>query len=720
MSEQEFDLYLRLMSRLLRLSKEQEAAIADELRDHMEERFTELLRAGLTREQAIERALGEFGDAAGLAREFSSLAWQKRRRFWTRVSLASAVTAAGVAIGLMSVWPRPALVPLIANPLLADNEAGKVEETPAASSDDASVPSEASGLVVHSSVKAGLPRELMMPVTVDVVDVTLKELADFLSQQTSLPIKFDAAVTEDGVNPEEARTKLITSGPLFEVLDRLFDDGIEGRSLAWTYRDGLIRITTQDDMVGRLFVRSYDASPLVAQGIPVEAVAGLIPGATSGEWEVSEPGTSTINPLGRRLVIKADFRQHRQIAGLLAGLQSILGGKADVILTDEPESTLQIPEMLRKPASVEFPDNTLAEVSEWIRQTQSVPIRFHSSVTEAGVNPEEAKISLTLENKPLSVMLGLMLENVAGTALEAVPRLGELSVMTADIADWLYTTGVYRIRAFEEADVTTELIAAIYATTGPWDRDDPGTGTLQQPHSGVLVIRHTARVHAEIQRLIAEHQKTLVAVTPEERAERDRHFEIRLYRLKGESEDDIVQIIQTTVEPESWNSITPGGEASWTRMVHINRPSDLIGAGLGGWGGGGGGFGGGGGMGGGFFQIGGAPATAPAATPGGPGVSGAAPTNGPGAPSAPLTGGGGMSGGGLGGMGGGMEPKKEAASDPTTVLLVRNTRGVHRKIDALLHSIRRKALLPYDAPSAPSLEPVPEYGTVFKLPGNGG
>ncbi|AMV20999.1 permease prefix domain 1-containing protein [Planctomyces sp. SH-PL14] len=713
MSEQEFDLYLRLMSRLLRLSKDQEAAIADELRDHMEERFTELLRAGLTREQAIERALGEFGDAAGLAREFSSLAWRKRRRFWTRVSLASAVTAAGVAIGLVSFWPRPGFVPLIANPLLADNDAEKITK-PAAESpaEENSAPSEASGLVIHSSAKAGLPRELTMPVSLELVDVTLKELTDHLSQTTALPIKFDAAVTEAGVNPEEARTKLITSGPLFEVLDRLFDDTIEGNLLSWTYRDGLIHITTEDDMVGRLFVRSYDVSPLVAHGIAVEAVAGLIPGATSGSWDIEEPGTSTINPLGRRLVIKADFRQHRKIAGLLAGLQSIFGSKTDVILTDEPESTLQIPEMLRKPGSFEFPDNPLAEVGQWILETQRVPIRFHSSVVEAGVNPDEARINLTLLNKPLSVVLGLMLENVQGTELEAVPHLGELSVMTADTAYGLYATGVYRIRAFEEADVTTELIAAIYATTGPWDRDEPGTGTLQQPHPGVLVIRHTARVHAEIQRLIAEHQKTLVAVTPEERAERDRHFEIRLYRLKGESEDDIVQIIQTTVEPESWNSITPGGEASWTRMVHINRPSDLIGAGLGG-----GGFGGG--MGGGFFQIGGAPVVTP---PGGPGAPAAAPTNGPGTSSAPMTGGGGMGGGGMGGVGGagGMESKKEAAFEPTTVLLVRNTHGVHRKIDALLHSIRRKALMPFDSPSAPSLEPIPEYGTVFKLPGSGG
>ena len=53
MSEQDFELYLKLLSRCLALTSRQREQIADELRDHLEERLDELARAGLPREKAV-------------------------------------------------------------------------------------------------------------------------------------------------------------------------------------------------------------------------------------------------------------------------------------------------------------------------------------------------------------------------------------------------------------------------------------------------------------------------------------------------------------------------------------------------------------------------------------------------------------------------------------------------------------------------------------------
>ena len=68
MSEAEFDSYLSLMAKFLRLRSRQKDALADELRDHLESRLDELLAQGKTREQAVSIALEEFGDAAVLAK----------------------------------------------------------------------------------------------------------------------------------------------------------------------------------------------------------------------------------------------------------------------------------------------------------------------------------------------------------------------------------------------------------------------------------------------------------------------------------------------------------------------------------------------------------------------------------------------------------------------------------------------------------------------------
>ncbi len=55
MSEDEFELYLRLLGKFLRLKPGQRAEISDELRDHLESRLDELTQSGLDRTAAIAR-----------------------------------------------------------------------------------------------------------------------------------------------------------------------------------------------------------------------------------------------------------------------------------------------------------------------------------------------------------------------------------------------------------------------------------------------------------------------------------------------------------------------------------------------------------------------------------------------------------------------------------------------------------------------------------------
>ena len=106
MSEDEFELYLRLLGKFLRLKPSQQAEISDELRDHLETRLDELTRTGLSRTAAIERALDEFGDAASLADHFSRIVYERKRRLVMRCTL-STVAAAAVALVAGSLfWPH--------------------------------------------------------------------------------------------------------------------------------------------------------------------------------------------------------------------------------------------------------------------------------------------------------------------------------------------------------------------------------------------------------------------------------------------------------------------------------------------------------------------------------------------------------------------------------------------------------------------------------------
>src|SRR4029079_17122604 len=105
MSQKEFELYLSLLSRFLRLKSTQRSDIADELRDHLEARLEELSRSGLSREEAIHAALEEFGDATELAQHFTQIAARRKRRFIMRCTVG---TVAALTAGILlttALWP---------------------------------------------------------------------------------------------------------------------------------------------------------------------------------------------------------------------------------------------------------------------------------------------------------------------------------------------------------------------------------------------------------------------------------------------------------------------------------------------------------------------------------------------------------------------------------------------------------------------------------------
>src|SRR5262249_23661872 len=97
--------YLSLLSRFLRLAPAQRDEIADELRDHLDERLEELAARGLSREAAIHKALEEFGDAAELAKHFTQAAHVRRRRLIMRWTYGTVAPWAAPRLTGAASWP---------------------------------------------------------------------------------------------------------------------------------------------------------------------------------------------------------------------------------------------------------------------------------------------------------------------------------------------------------------------------------------------------------------------------------------------------------------------------------------------------------------------------------------------------------------------------------------------------------------------------------------
>ena len=137
MSEREFEAYLNLLARTLKLSEAQRQRIAGELRDHLEERMADLVDEGMDRDAAILAALDEFGDANVLAKDLSEPSRRLYRRRLMHTSFATLASAAVLATGFYLFLPAQTRTgqPLLpsANAQTQDNN-----ETAAASSSDKS------------------------------------------------------------------------------------------------------------------------------------------------------------------------------------------------------------------------------------------------------------------------------------------------------------------------------------------------------------------------------------------------------------------------------------------------------------------------------------------------------------------------------------------------------------------------------------------------------
>jgi len=239
MPEHEFELYLSLLSRFLRLQPAQRDEIADELRDHLEERLEALAARGLSREEAIRTALDEFGDAAELAQHFTYAAHIRQRRLIMRVTFGTVAALAATLLVATAFWPESPQAPA---PRLAVAQAQSKAPAPASA---AKKPAAEASFTAEDEEKTAVETKLSKRIgKLDFEDTPLNEALEFLSEAIDVDILFinRQALTENGVQ---------TDGPVNLQIKRAnltarvaLDLVLEPLKLSYTIRDGLIMVTT--------------------------------------------------------------------------------------------------------------------------------------------------------------------------------------------------------------------------------------------------------------------------------------------------------------------------------------------------------------------------------------------------------------------------------------------------------------------------------------------
>lgn len=276
MSEQEFELYLKLLARCLNLTSDQRGAIADELRDHLEERLQELALAGVPREKAVFQALDEFGDAAALAAHFTRIARLKRRRFLMRLSLGSVVLLAAGLLVAFAFWPEHRVLQgppsLFADANTKPAVSGKTSLAAAKPARPAEkrAPQEPIVPAINaehplSSDVGQYPRiEAALEATADftIEPEGLKDAVEFIAQRYQIPILFDTQSLDNANIDTSIEVKMPIAGLKVRQLLALLLRQLPQR-LGFDIQDGVLQITTVEKLAEHRVVVVYDCRDLI-------------------------------------------------------------------------------------------------------------------------------------------------------------------------------------------------------------------------------------------------------------------------------------------------------------------------------------------------------------------------------------------------------------------------------------------------------------------------
>ncbi len=244
MSDREFENYLALLTGMLRLRRTQRESISGELRDHLIEHVAQLEASGSTHEEAVRRALEEFGDAAALAANFSALVGMRRRRLIMRCTIGTTVVMTGLVVAMLAFRPEVADDPNVVQAQAESGPRDNIQEN--GGQKTAAPPARNTDLRTRIALK--------QPASIEFTETPLGLAIDTLGEQHNVQIYFDKRSIQDlGITMDDPVSLNLEDVPLEMVLDLILREF----RLDYRVRNGVILIASEDDVRSQTEVRVY-------------------------------------------------------------------------------------------------------------------------------------------------------------------------------------------------------------------------------------------------------------------------------------------------------------------------------------------------------------------------------------------------------------------------------------------------------------------------------
>lgn len=393
-----------------------------------------------------------------------------------------------------------------------------------------------------------IPEPLRKPLTWDVVELPLDDLAAEFSSRVGLPVLIDRTALKDvGIPLDEPMNISISDVPAYLLLDRV----LRGLGLTWVIDDDIVHITTTEVAEEWMETAIYPVADLLQAGCTMQSLIDTLQSETGYSWETIDGIGGTVSQAGPALVLRQTQQVHREVAGILEALrhvrrQTIVGDSAlREAIEEKLDQTIE---------SVDFEDVALEDAVAHLADEAGIPVAIdETGLTDDGIKLD-TPVTLHLENRPARTMFRLILSELG---LTTINRDAVLTVTTTEIAEEGMLPFVYEVsdlcRTEEHTNTLIDLLQS--ETDGSWEDIDGVGGSISMPRVGTLVLRQTERVQREIAGILEQLRETLGGETLEDPDKtNDDQVETRYYHLPQQQAVDLQSLLQTLIEPESWEN----------------------------------------------------------------------------------------------------------------------------------------------------------------------
>jgi hypothetical protein len=382
----------------------------------------------------------------------------------------------------------------------------------------------------EESRRESLLQKLERPVSLSERTWTLQAVLDSIEQQIFMEIAEDvSALREYGIEPELELIDIPSYCrrlPARTVLDFFMLEV----GLVWVLEQERVLITTADQAESKMIVRQFDVTDLVISAatddgrFEVEYFLDLIPFTIEPDaWESwGGPGIINAETVNGRSILKIQQYQSvfEQIEDVLTELRRLNVPASVRPLPSWVDNDAHVLRLLEKQMETDYQGTPLKDLVEDVVDVIKVPVFFHVSLLDWGVDPELEPVDLDSCSMSVDDALDVVLSSIG---LTYGWREGALWITTYDGIKYeeFMEARVYDVsNLLVDNEDVGPLIDLITETVEPesWDSwGGPGTiSEAELEHSCFLVIRQTWKKHRLVEQLLGELEMASFVETVED------------------------------------------------------------------------------------------------------------------------------------------------------------------------------------------------------------